>query len=132
MYESNTCSSYLPCNRIPLLPRPCPSPSTFSGVAHSTCNWQSPNSCFVEMLPVPLTVATPSFTSHLAGPFLSPFHCNKSFASNSTIASEGGGPGSIIRGSSFGGGISAVESAARDFEEMLNKERQINRGIVFM
>src|SRR5437867_9908591 len=64
------------------------------------------------MPPVPLTVATPSLTSHLAGPpSLSFFHWDKSSPSNSRIASEGGGPGLMIFGSSLGGGISPSSAA---------------------
>src|SRR5207244_3039532 len=92
---------------MPLLPRPCPLPLTSAGAAHSTCNWQSPKAFLVEMLPVPLTVATPSFTSHFAGPALSLCHWDKSLPPKRTIASEGGGPASTIFGSSLGGGISA-------------------------
>src|ERR1035441_2839680 len=93
--------------KTPLLPLPCPSPFTSAGVAHSMCNWQSPKPCFVEIPPVPLTVATPSLTSHFAGPpSLSLFHLDRSSPSNRTIASEGGASGSTTRGSSFGGGIS--------------------------
>src|SRR5437879_5926280 len=59
------------------------------------------------MPPEPLTVAAPSLTSHRAGP-PSFWLCqwDKSLPSNRTIASEGGGPASMTRGSSFGGGIS--------------------------
>ena len=46
-YESRICSSYRPMKNTPLLPRSCPLPTTFSGVAHSMCNWQSPNPSFV-------------------------------------------------------------------------------------
>src|SRR2546427_6139760 len=59
------------------------------------------------MPPEPFTVAAPSLTSHRAGPpsfWLC--QCEKSWPSNRMIASEGGGPASMTRGSSFGGGIS--------------------------
>src|SRR4051812_42997698 len=73
------------------------------------CNWQSPNSFLVEMLPVPFTSTYPSLIFHLAGSLgLVPRHSDKSFPLNRMIASAGGGPGSTIRGSSLGAGISAV------------------------
>src|SRR5215831_19019365 len=59
------------------------------------------------MPPEPLTVAAPSLTSQRAGPpsfWLT--QRDKSLPSNKTMASDGGGPGSMTRGSSFGGGIS--------------------------
>src|SRR5580658_1360738 len=52
------------------------------------------------MSPVPLTVATPSFTCHPALPLSSFCHCDKSVPSKSTMASAGGGPGLTTRGSS--------------------------------
>ena len=96
---------------MPLFPRPWPVPFTTSGEAHSTCNWQSPKLCFVAMLPVLFTVATPSLTSHRASPPLPLCHCDRSLPSNKTMASVGGGPGLTIRGSSFGGGISPCSAA---------------------
>src|SRR5687768_650442 len=82
---------------MPLLPRPWPFPETFSGEAHSTCSWQSPNDCF-DVTPPPRTVAKPSFTSH----FSPPCQADMLLPSNSTIASDGGppgGPGSTTFGS---------------------------------
>src|SRR5438874_3958870 len=82
---------------MPLLPRPWPDPSTFSGVANSTCNWQSPNFCFDVMVP-PAEVATPPSTFHLSPPS----QASIDLPSNSTTASAGGppgGPGSITFGS---------------------------------
>src|SRR5436190_21856701 len=104
---------------MPLFPRPWPSPFTSEGAAHSTCNWQSPNSFFVEMLPVPLTVRMPALFSHFAGPpSFELFHWAKSVPSKRMIASEGGGPGSITFGSLFGAELSvwfaAKEAVAND------------------
>src|SRR6185436_13796233 len=73
---------------MPLLPRPWPEPSTFSGVANSTCNWQSPNFCLDVMLP-PAAVATPPSTFHLSPPS----QPSMLLPSNNTTASTGGPPG---------------------------------------
>src|SRR4051812_8208059 len=64
------------------------------------------------MLPVPLTVMKPSSTFHFGSSPFSFFHCERSFPSNSTIASDGGGPGSITFGSaSFGLSAAKVQAA---------------------
>jgi hypothetical protein len=70
-----------------------------------------------------LTVATPSLTSHLAGPpSFSLFHCDKSFPSNNTMASDGGGPGSMTRGSALSG-VSPPSPA----EELATAQQRIIR-----
>src|ERR1035441_6729175 len=115
--------------KTPLLPLPCPSPFTSAGVAHSMCNWQSPKPCLVEIPPVPLTVTTPSLTTHFAGPpSLSLFHWERSSPSNRTIASEGGGSGSTTRGSSLGGGISPSSAARPAAGARVRKVRHTKDG----
>src|SRR6516165_162044 len=85
------------------------------------------------MPPVPLTVATPSLTSHRAEPpsfWLT--QRDKSLPSNRTIASEGGGPASMTRGSSFGGGISPgspAEPLQTENANMPKPARDHKRGI---
>jgi hypothetical protein len=89
----------------------------------------------MEMPPVPFTVATPSLTSHFAGPPPSSFfQRDKSFPSKRTMASEGGGPGSMTRGSPVGGGVSLPDAAelvaaASVRAAKQNKVRKIERFI---
>src|SRR5580658_1306049 len=74
------------------------------------------------MSPVPLTVATPSFTCHPALPLSSFCHCDKSVPSKSTMASAGGGPGLTTRGSSSAAPAKVRPSAgktARDFRSVI-------------
>src|SRR5438876_958150 len=62
-----------------------PRPRTSFGEAHSTCSWQSPNVCLVEM--ADLEIASPLSMVHLSPPF----HADRSLPSKSTTASPGGG-----------------------------------------
>src|SRR3954469_13234021 len=118
---------------MPLFPRPWPSPLTSEGDAHSTCNWQSPNSRFVEMLPVPFTVNTPSLICHFAGPpSFELFHWAKSVPSKRMIASDGGGPGSIPFGSVFVAELSFWSAAKQVTANKKIVRESKTRMVVFM
>src|SRR2546430_14156363 len=68
------------------------------------------------MLPVPLTSIEPSPSNfHFASPALALCHFDKSLPSNSMIASDGGGPGSMTVGSfsSFLSAAKAIKALAR-------------------
>src|SRR5205809_2998884 len=111
----------------PLLPRPCPSPLTTDGAAHSTCSWQSPNSSFEKIPPCGVVSITPSSNFHFGSGLRSPRNLDKSLPSNNTIASEGGpptGPGSTTGGS---WSVLAASAAQRPLQQAA-RTRQVNNG----
>src|SRR5207237_9994925 len=93
-------------------------PVTSVWLSSSWCTCTSPNSSLFMMLPVPLTSTEPSARSfHFASPPLAPRHLERSFPSNKTTASAGGGPGSMI-----GGSFSSLFSAVKP-SQATNKQR---------
>src|SRR2546426_12000507 len=73
----------------------------------------SPNPRAVMICPVPGATSTyPSRTTHLAGAPSCDRHCDRSFPSNSTMASDGGGSGGRSGpGSTTGGGGGCIGGA---------------------
>src|SRR5262245_38034696 len=101
LYESRTCTSYIPIRKTPLLPRSWLSPLGGVGARHSMCSWQSPNPSRVSIMPAPGTTSiAPSTILHFAGPCVlsDDRHLASDFPSNSTIASDGGGAGTKAPG----------------------------------